>query len=157
MSIKCPNCGYFPSREGYNCANCGQDVGYPQVTTGIVLIILGILAVLLFMCGPLMLAIYSFFRYRQGKSYKLWTIGAAVLSVIIGVYFFYSCKNQYYGDPIAPNAPMIDPEHVGWFYTAFISNILALLVSVYVLKLTPKLPDASTEAIGESPEVGKPR
>ena len=120
--VKCNHCGYYPSTNGYYCANCGNKVsnymsGSPD-SFGCFIAILALVALLFI--GSFIFALVSLFQTIKKGNYKraLWVgIGGILWSVVVFIIFGYG---NFLNDPDSKDF---------WIYAIW-SNVFGLIVSL---------------------------
>ena len=120
--VKCNHCGYYPSTNGYYCANCGNKVsnymsGSPD-SFGCFIAILALVALLF--VGSIIFALVSLFQSIKKVNYKraLWFgIGGILWSVVVFIIISYGNL-------------LNDPDSKDFWVYAIWSNVFGLIASL---------------------------
>lgn len=121
--VKCNHCGYYPSTNGYYCANCGNLVNNTSDDFGCLLLIIAIVLALLI--GSIFIASYSLYQLFKKLNYRKalwWSIGGIVWSIFI----IFLIVNS--GTPP-------DPETKKYISIALWSNVFGLIESIIAFYL----------------------
>ncbi|NLD50248.1 MAG: hypothetical protein GX660_24180 [Clostridiaceae bacterium] len=118
--VKCNHCGYYPSTNGYYCANCGHKVNNDDGVAGIAILLIALILV-----GSIIFATISLFQSLKRHNYKraIWFgVGGILWSILMFIIYFHVDDKH-------------DPEVVNIYGFMIWSNIIGIissLISIYL-------------------------